>query len=159
MTPAGQHSHSSRKAVPAIHIEYSASRRLRYTLYGTLLFGAGMILVLTITASPWYAGLYGVLIPAAWRYYHWHISGTSSKAVKSLHRHSDGRWLMVLRSGESRAQQLLGDSIVLPAVMVLKFKDQATGARRSVVIMPDSISPDLYRRACVNLLTVQAVSG
>ncbi|MBK8163814.1 MAG: hypothetical protein IPK65_11965 [Gammaproteobacteria bacterium] len=60
----------------------------------------------------------------------------------------DGEWRLIERGGRTRVCRLRPDSYVHPELTVLNF---AGGRRCSIVLLPDSLDSDTYRRLRVRL--------
>lgn len=61
-----------------------------------------------------------------------------------------GRISLLLRNGREQTGQVCGDTLVLPWLVVLNLKDDL-GARRSVLLLPDSLSAEAFRHLRVQL--------
>ncbi|MEK6731413.1 MAG: protein YgfX [Pseudomonadota bacterium] len=63
----------------------------------------------------------------------------------------DESWFVENRAGKSFEADLLGETFASIIVIVLNFKIQKTGKRRSLILMPDSLHKDVFRRLKVYL--------
>ncbi|OGT21504.1 MAG: hypothetical protein A3C55_01335 [Gammaproteobacteria bacterium RIFCSPHIGHO2_02_FULL_42_13] len=63
----------------------------------------------------------------------------------------DESWFVENRAGKSFEADLLGETFVSTVVIVLNFKVQ--NKRRSLILMPDSLPKDVFRRLKVYLFT------
>jgi hypothetical protein len=74
-----------------------------------------------------------------------------------LHRNAQGEW-QLLSKHQGWHAQLLADSVVTPLFAILQFKLEGAG-RRSVVIFPDSLPHDSFRRlrVCLKVEGIQPV--
>lgn len=117
-------------------VTLAPSRVLRVLLW--LLHGLAAVAVLIADLPPlWQAGLLLALGGSLL----WHARQTTpplvlrGKADGSLERRSDDTWLRV---------ELSASSTVLPRLTVLHIKEQ--GSRRHLVILPDSLPAEDFRR-------------
>lgn len=74
-----------------------------------------------------------------------------------LQRDAQGEWKLY-NSKYTRRAQLMSDTVVTPLIAILQFKLEGAG-RRSVVIFPDSLSQDDFRRlrVCLKVEGIQPV--
>lgn len=68
----------------------------------------------------------------------------------ALRLDSSGRISLLLRNGQELAGQVSGDTLVLPWLVVLNMKSDL-GMRRSVLLLPDSLPAEAFRRLRVQL--------
>jgi toxin CptA len=144
---------SAHKRVTPLHIQCGTSRRLQLIALVTSLFGGGMLLLLVIFGSSWFLTCFPVLALQGQGFYRRYVTRSCHDAVINLHRYSDGCWQIHYQSGQCEQVMLLGDSILLPGMMILKFSRPGTWRKRVVVLMPDALGQENYRRTCVTLLT------
>lgn len=140
-----------------LHIGCGYSQQLLLLVTGIGVFSCGMIIILTGFYSTWFVAGLPVLILHVRQIYRCHVSRTSSGAVTELHRGSDGDWQIHYQSGEIEQALLLGSSIVLPLMMILRFRRIGSRHIHIVVLMPDALGKDKYRRTCMQLLTERTV--
>ena len=141
--------------VTPLFIHCGISRRLQFLVAGIYLFAVCMLLWLAVVHSTLFAAAIPVLSVYTVWCYRSQVSRTGRQAVTELYRCSDGGWQIHFRSGQRQQAVLLGDSIVLPAMIILKFKTPGFVRPCSVVLMPDALGQNKYRRVCVQLLTVK----
>jgi hypothetical protein len=91
----------------------------------------------------------GGLIVLSWLWNHaLHAARRADRSLVSLVWLADGEWRLTERGGATRSGRLRWDSYAHPWLTVLNF----TGARRcSVVLLPDSLDPETFRRLRVRL--------
>jgi len=112
------------------------SRRLRQGLLALHLLAAAAVLLADLPPL-WQAGLLPVLGVSLL----WHARRAAPPLV--LRGKADGS-LEVRRDDEWRPLELAPSSTVLPLLTVLHFKE--ADARRHLVILPDSLPPEDFRR-------------
>lgn len=151
-------SRSRHCAVP-LHIRCHHSLRLQLLVTGIGLFAGSMLVLLAGLYSAWFAAGLPVLVVYARQVYRCHVGRTSPGAVTELFRGSDGDWQIQGQSGVIEQAMLLGDSIVLPGMIILRFRLAENRRIRSVILMPDALGQEKYRRVCVQLLTHGPVSS
>jgi toxin CptA len=146
---------SSNRVAP-LHIHCRTSRKFQLLVLGIGLFTASVLGALIVLHSVWFvAGMPALFLYVKW-FYRTHAIRTSPGSVTDLYRFTDGGWQLHFYSGQIEQAVLLGDSIVLPTMILLRFKRPGTWKIRIVILMPDALGEDKYRRVCVQLLTSQA---
>jgi toxin CptA len=123
-------------------IELKPSRRL-----GLLLTGMAALALLAIGLAALTAGMQlamGAMVSglAAWGW-------LRARSVASLRIAGDGRLQGLDASAEWRDAEVLGDSFVSPALIVLRYRME--GQVRSLTLLPDSAGADDLRRLRVSL--------
>jgi len=120
--------------------------RSRYLTVYLLLVHA---LALTVIAAPLNLSLTLRLAVAAavLLSFIWQIN---RKPPRRLVWESDGDWQLFFADASERTGQLRPDSYVSPWLVILRFK-LVKGGRCSVVIMPDMLDPQSFRRLRVRL--------
>lgn len=80
-----------------------------------------------------------------------HISRRGRHATLRMLWEGSGRWRLYSATGESHDALLSEQSVVTPAIGLLHFRLLAKGGWRNVIILPDNIDHDRYRRFRVRL--------
>lgn len=142
---------SSNKSEPPLRLEPRRSRQLALALL--LVHGAAMGAVMNLTLPAWaMVGLVGGVIVSLYHAFNTHVLGRSATAICSLYWAADGQWTLVTCAGESLEGRLLSGSYVHPRLVLLGFA-LARGGRRMVVLLPDSLDRQTFRRLLVRLRT------
>jgi hypothetical protein len=119
--------------------------------------GAGVTLYLTILPSivkivELLVVLGHLAYTVAWHALH--IAPTAiSTMVCSVH---DRKWILMDRRGNQVSTALMGDSIVTTVLIILNFR-ALSGTKRSVVLCPDMMTSEAFRRLRAYLRAVQTV--
>ncbi len=100
-------------------------------------FGLQLLILLAVTVS---------LIQA----FRTHLFCSSSAAIRSVEWSCDGEWRLFTATGDELAAQLKASSYLQPWLVVLNFSTSRFG-RRSLILLPDAIDPELLRRLRVRL--------
>jgi len=79
-----------------------------------------------------------------------HVLRSSSAAIRSAEWNSEGEWVLFTTNGDELAAQLRASSYVQPWFIVLNFSVSRFG-RRSLILLPDAVDPELLRRLRVRL--------
>jgi toxin CptA len=79
----------------------------------------------------------------------WHVLHRGDAAMEAVLQ-ADGSWILETGQVEARPATLAADSLVTPQLTVLVFR-LADGRRRSLLLLPDNIDPDSFRRLRVRL--------
>ncbi len=111
-----------------------------------------IVIYLLTVAWPIKAGLSILCLISAY-YLCWHVAFMRSKNAIIACYVVDEFWVIETRAGKSFEVELLGETFVSAVLIVLNFKIQKTGKRRSLILMPDSLSKDIFRRIRVYLGT------
>jgi hypothetical protein len=137
---------SARYAAP-LRLEPRRSRRLAIGLAAA--HGGALVLLPLLPLGAFVAAALGGLIILSWSWNHvLHVARRADRSLVSLVWLADGEWRLTERGGATRTGRLRWDSYVHPWLTVLNF----TGARRcSVVLLPDSLDPETFRRLRVRL--------
>lgn len=134
---------------PPLRIEPRVSH---YLALGLLLVHAAGIVALASLTLPMWIVLAATLAVCASLYYQLalHVLGRTPRSILHMVLESDGEWTVMSGSGSVYSARLLSSSLIHPLMMVLNFDVSKIG-RRSVVLLPDSLSPQLYRQLLVRL--------
>jgi hypothetical protein len=80
-----------------------------------------------------------------------HVRLRTNRAVVKIALKHDQKWDLVQRNGVVENVILHGDTVISPFGIILNFKK--TKGRVSVLICPDSVGKETFRRLCVQLRT------
>lgn len=139
---------SPQYATPLI-LEPGPSLRLAWAL--ALAHGVTLLWVLFLPLhAGWHIAAALLISASAWRSITLHALRRDNAAVVHLVWDSEERWMLRRRNGQMLQARLLGDSLVLPFLVVLNFKP-AHGRRFSVVLLGDSLPPERFRQLRVRL--------
>ena len=132
---------SSRPSEGPLHLEPQPSRRLAALTLAAHMGAAAVALSLPVgvTARLLLASAVGLSLVWAWR-------GVATRVAVTWD--PEGEWWWRDETGERRVR-LRADSYCSPAMVVLRF--QAARWRRDVVLLPDSLEPEVLRRLRVRL--------
>jgi len=87
-----------------------------------------------------------------------HVLRSNSTAIKSAEWNSEGEWTLLTANGNEVAVQLQATSYVQPWFIVLNFSISRF-RRRSLILLPDAVDPDLLRRLRVRLKLLGAADA
>ncbi|MGQ0595485.1 MAG: protein YgfX [Gammaproteobacteria bacterium] len=79
----------------------------------------------------------------------WHVLHRGDAVTEAILQ-GDGSWTVRAGPAEPVSATLANDSVVTPYLTVLLFK-LADGRRRSLLVLPDNIEPETFRRLRVRL--------
>lgn len=130
-----------------------AIRRSRSLAWGlAFLHGTALLLVLAVPLPLWVHAAFGVGIVASAAHavlnHAWH--GLRSSIV-GLEVSEDCRVEILDRGGALHPAELLPSSVVMPWLTLLNLRQAGRRWPRSLVIVPDRVDPDPYRRLRVML--------
>jgi hypothetical protein len=131
-----------------IRICFGVSRRLGLAFAVVHAGAVGITLSMGVAWWSTVALLIGVVLSAVWCY-RWHFvhRGDAITEVLSL---PDGRWLITTARPTLSPAVLLPNSLVLPWLTVLVFRLE-DGRRRAVLLLPDNVEENAFRRLRVRL--------
>ena len=142
---------SSAKYATALNLEPRPSRW--FMLFMAMTHGGAAASLITAGLAWWLdVPLCALLAASAYFIHLRHISLTHARAVVRLTWTRHGDWRLVTADGMEQGADLLGDSYVHPWLVVLNFSLPRRG-RASVVLFPDSLHADDFRRLRVRLRT------
>ena len=124
-------------------IELKPSRRLGLLLAGMLLLALAALYLAALPGGLQVALVLLITGFSAWR---WRRIST----MERLRIAADGRLQCLDEAGEWRAAEVLGDSFVSTALIVLRYRIEGRPAR-SLILLPDSAAADDLRRLRVSL--------
>ena len=133
-----------------LHLELGGSKRLSATLAAMHVFAGVM---LGLSSLPWW------LVGPAWTalavslafYLRREGLRLAPTAIVSLSLHPDCRCEFQTRSGTQHQASLLGSSFVAPYLTVLNLKPSHGRLARHVVILPDAVDAERFRKLRVLL--------
>jgi len=79
-----------------------------------------------------------------------HVFRTNDAAIKSAEWGSKGEWVLLTANGNKVAAQLQVSSYVQPWIIILNFS-MSRFRRRSLILLPDTVDPELLRCLRVRL--------
>lgn len=106
------------------------------------------VLVLALAAMPPGPGMavLAVAVALSWLWARRHAAfGHGPRALTRLTWHADGSWRVSDASGAQHGAELLGSSLVHPALLVLNFRLEG-GGRRSRALLGDEVDEESLRR-------------
>lgn len=125
-------------------IELKPSRLLGLLLLGMTALALVAVWLAAVPPAARLALGAGVIALAAWGWRRARLSGVLRVA-------GDGRLQCPDAEGEWADVEVLGDSLVTPALVVLRYRMPVHRAVRSLVLLPDSADADALRRLRVSL--------
>ena len=85
------------------------------------------------------------------------VLGRSPRALLGAVWESDGAWTVVDAGGNRHEAWLLDSSYVHPRLLILNFR--LAGGVRTMVLLPDSLPPSVFRRLLVRLRLSRSGGG
>ncbi len=79
-----------------------------------------------------------------------HLFRSNDAAIKSVKWNSDGEWLLFMANGNEVPAQLQTSSYVQPWIVILNLSISRF-RRRSLILLPDAVDPELLRCLRVRL--------
>lgn len=141
---------SSAKYATALSLEPRPSRWFALFLASTHCGAAGVVLAAGL--AWWADALLYTSIAASAAYLHLRHAGlTHDRAVVHLTWTRHGDWRLTTADGTEHDADLQGDSYIHPWLVILNFR--LAKGRTSVVLFPDSLHEDDFRRLRVRLRT------
>ncbi len=139
----------SQKSVP-LHLELRPSRILAALLLAVHGGAAGCVLIVPL---PWpmHMVLVGAVLFSLYRTASRRALLASHRAVTRLVWDELGEWVVVFGNGDELPAHLLPDSFVSPLGVVLNLASLVPPGRYAVVILPDSLDRNSFRRLRVRL--------
>jgi hypothetical protein len=133
--------------VAPLSLELLPSRRFAACI--VLAYGGAAAIAWTLPLPPWAALLLsGAVAAEGGRVFRLRILMAGGAAVTGLLWRADGAWLVRTRDGREREARLLPGAYVHPLLTVLRL---AAERPVSVVLFPDSLECDAFRRLRVRL--------
>jgi hypothetical protein len=139
----------SRKYATPLHLDISASRLLGYWV---ILVHAVPLLLLPVLQlagwlSPVIAAVVLVSLIRSWRL---QVLRQHPDAICSLVWGEGKRCLLDFYSGRQQETDLCTQAFILPWLVILRFKRRRR-LKRYLVLLPDMLDYDVFRRLCVRL--------
>ncbi len=126
----------------------------RFTILMSLLHVLSMVAVISVVQA---ITLPGVIIISAAVLVSLYFSLRRQNQIHRILWQGENHWQLTMTDGRELGAEILGDSIVLPYLVVLNFRlpqQSMLHRRRSKVIFPDALSEDKFRqlRVCLRLM-------
>ena len=132
-------------SLKALYVDLRSSRTLA-VLLGASGLGACALLIF-LPMSPWLAGLIIVVVVLAVAHaLALHALLMLPAAVMNIEITAQGEMYCTLRSGARVVVTVLGNSTVMPWLTVLNLRQAERRLARHVVLLPDSMAADEFRR-------------
>ena len=138
---------SSQESAPTLRIRPRRSA----ILTGFVIFTHGGAIICLLLSLPfWMGALAAIGIVYSLVYsLNRHVLMTVDDAITELTWESNGEWLVVMRNGTRLSAQLLQSAYLHARLVILNFA--LNGRNRSVILLPDTLDPDTFRRLRVRL--------
>ena len=144
---------SLKKSVNSIHISRGRSLNL-CIFFGFICFSACLsLLLLGLSGHPW---LYTLIPLLLWRCItgiKQHALLTGHNPIITIHRDSGNVWSIIRADHSETDVSLSGNSFLSRQFMVMAFKEPRRWFATPVIIMPDSMDREIFRRVLVLLRT------
>lgn len=128
----------------AVDLVLKPSARAHHLLFWTHVLPLAL-LPMAMQSGPWMIGV-AMLIGGSWVYVRRHPAfGYGPKAIVGVSCDPEGRWSIRNTAGKRLDAELLADSTVLSALLILNFRD-SSGRRHTRVLLGDETTPDAFRR-------------
>lgn len=148
---------SSPKYAAPLTLEPGPSAVLAWGL--ALSHAATLLLALLLPLHPgWRAALALVIVLSAWRSIALYALRRGPAAIVHLTWDAQDNWILRRRDGVEQRAELLGDSLLLPFLVVLNFKP-ANGRRLSVAVLGDCLPAERFRQLRARLRISSAPSA
>ncbi|GMR07134.1 MAG: hypothetical protein BMS9Abin26_0136 [Gammaproteobacteria bacterium] len=126
----------------------------RFTILMSLLHLLSLAAVVSVVQT---ITLPGVIIISAAVLASLYLNLLRQNRIQRILWQGDNRWQLTLTDGRELSAEILGDSIVLPYLVILNFRlpqQPMLHRRRSKVIFPDALSEEKFRqlRVCLRLM-------
>lgn len=93
----------------------------------------------------------GIILSIAWWEMSLHVWRTAALAIVEAVWDEQGVWSLTLVAGKTIPAKLLGNSLVTPFLIILKFSIPSTLLKRSLVLTPSNCDAELLRRLRIRL--------
>jgi hypothetical protein len=135
---------SSKKSVPPLHIEPRVSVQLSVALL--FIHGLALIAVFSLSEPVWvYFTLVSLVLMNFYMTFNTHVLGRGKRAILSMIWDENGDWVVTSNDGQPVQAKLLPGSFVHVYLMILSFRLE-NHQRRNVLILPDALHPNTYRK-------------
>ena len=138
-----------KETVPALRLTPKKSTTLLIFILTAHISALGVIPLLPLEFWLQLAILLVVIVSLI-QVFRTHLLCSSGAAITSVEWDSDGEWTLFTAAGDELAAQLKASSYVHPWFVVLNFSISRFG-RRSLILLPDAVDPELLRRLRVRL--------
>lgn len=146
-----------KKTVPPLYLSPERSVILFAFLLGSHLAAMGVMFLLPLELWLQLLVLFAIaasLIQAMCN----HVLRSNSAAIKSAKWNGEGEWTLFTANGNEVAAQLQTSSYSQPWFVILNFSISRF-RRRSLILLPDAVDPDLLRRLRVRLKLLGAADA
>lgn len=128
-----------------LHLRLRPSRQVAALLL--LMHGALMLAILMIHIAWWFNLAGGVVVVLSFVHaFRRHVSLLSPQSILELSEDGKGQWTLKTRSGQDVKAHLKSNSVSTNFILVMNFKEDKKSLTHTVLVCPDSISKDNYRR-------------
>ncbi len=124
-----------------LDLSISISRHVRHAGQGAHALALYALSFTTLEPCP--RGVLAIAILAAWWHFRRTMAGAHGDVRIRLYR--DGGWAISLRAERLRTARLMRPVFVHPSLTVLRFRLD-DGSRHSVLLLPDCVDADDFRR-------------
>lgn len=130
---------------PSLVLQRRPSRQLAILLFIAHLASFGLLW--TLTAPLWFKVIItGLLVASLIYYLRQDAFLTSSAAITAFKLTNAQKCITTTRSGAITKGSLLANTFVSPYLTVILIQSQGKWLSRSIVILPDSLDADTFRR-------------
>lgn len=141
------------KAPSALQLQLRVSHRLKAALIVSCL-GSGLLLIclpLPLWAPMWGRAI-AILVLALYGLWLWRrIAMHTARAIVGLTLQIDRTALLRTSDGTTQESQILERSFVAPQLAILQYRKPGDWFARSLLILPDMLERDEYRKLCIML--------
>jgi toxin CptA len=114
--------------------------------------GGALLVIPPLRLPVWLALLLSVAVIASLTYtLTTHALLVSRRAIVQLIWDAEGKWTLLTLKGERLTAQLQPTTYLHPHLVILNFRLGKLWERRAVVLLPDSVDADTFRRLRVRL--------
>ncbi len=136
-------------SLPPLRLTPYYSKQLAGYLLTTHL--VALFVVITLIKSGWLAFTLAALTLFSFvRSYRCHLSYRGRNIIRSAELDGQNKWLLQQADGEECAAELQPNSYIHPRLSVLNFRNEY-GKRQSLIVLPDGIDGESFRRLRVRL--------
>jgi toxin CptA len=143
---------SSNGSDSTLHIRLRPSRVLALVLL--FMHGGAMAVMVPAGLSPWLTLLISAgIVTSLVHTLKAHALLRARNAVVQLVWDAEGEWTLLTAAGQSFKARLLPTTYLHPHVVILNFRRDHRWGSRAVVVLPDAVDADTFRRLRVRLAT------
>jgi toxin CptA len=114
--------------------------------------GGALLLIPPLKLPAWLALLLSTAVVVSLTYtLTTHALLSSRRAIVQLIWDAEGKWTLLTLKGERLEAQLLPITYLHPRLVILNFRLGKPWERRAVMLLPDSVDADTFRRLRVRL--------